>query len=222
MQTPANYYQHERPEVQALVPADARQVVDVGCAGGALGKGLKAARPDLTVRGIEPVAEAAEMAQGVLDEVFVGAAEAEPPDSWPRPDCVIFADVLEHLEDPWGVLRSWSGRLAPGGCILASIPNVAHHTVVRGLVKGRFDYADAGILDRTHLRFFTRASIYELFADAGLQPQRLERVIDRRLIARASHWLGRLGQGERKQGGPLRRLADPWTIQYLVVATPVL
>jgi 2-polyprenyl-3-methyl-5-hydroxy-6-metoxy-1,4-benzoquinol methylase len=215
-----SYYAHKRPEVQALVPEAAHYVVDVGCASGALGKDLKAGRPGLEVRGVEPQPVAAELARTALDDVLVATADAPLPDDWPAPDCVIFADVLEHLEDPWATLGVWCERLAPGGCIVASIPNVAHHSVIRGLMAGRFDYVDAGILDRTHLRFFTRQTIDDMFSGAGLHVRRLERVIDRRLLARASHWLGRLGEGAERKGGPLRRLADPWTVQFLVVATP--
>jgi len=204
------YYDHPRPEVVALVPDAARHVVDVGCASGALGNALKTARPHVQVRGIEPVAEVAELAGQRLDDVLVGHAEDPMPEHWPAPDCVIFADVLEHLVDPWMVLRSWKERLASGGTVVASIPNVAHHSVVRGLVRGRFDYVDAGILDRTHLRFFTRKTVFELFERAGLTPLRVERIVDEGRMKKTVQRFHRMG---------LSRLADPWTIQFLVVAS---
>jgi SAM-dependent methyltransferase len=203
------YYEHPRPDVVALVPADARYVVDVGCASGALGNALKAARPDVEVRGIEPVADVAQQARERLDDVLIGHAEDPMPDNWPAPDCVIFADVLEHLVDPWAVLSTWKERLAPGGTVVASIPNVAHHSVVRGLVRGRFDYVEAGILDRTHLRFFTRRTIFELFERCGLSPYRVERVVDEGRMKKTVQRFHRWGLGP---------LADPWTIQFLVVA----
>ena len=84
-------------------------------------------------------------------------------------DCIVFNDVLEHVVDPWSMLDRAKERLAPGGRIVASIPNVRHYIVVRNLaLRGRWDYADWGVLDRTHLRFFTRASIEELFESADM------------------------------------------------------
>jgi 2-polyprenyl-3-methyl-5-hydroxy-6-metoxy-1,4-benzoquinol methylase len=212
------YFEHARPEVVALVPEDARRIVDVGCAGGALGRALKAQRPGVEVRGVEPVASVAERARAVLDDVLTGGAEDEPPASWPKPDCVIFADVLEHLVDPWTALSRWRERLRPGGSVVASVPNVAHHSVVRGLIAGRFDYADAGILDRTHLRFFTRASIIDLFERAGLKPLRIERVTRYGRTNRLTRLLDRLGPGAMHRGLSPAILADPWTIQFLIVA----
>jgi 2-polyprenyl-3-methyl-5-hydroxy-6-metoxy-1,4-benzoquinol methylase len=215
----ATYYEHPRPEVRALVPPSARHVVDVGCAAGALGAGLKVERPGIQVRGVEPSQQAATRARQVLDDVLVGSAEQQPPASWPAPDCVIFADVLEHLTDPWTVLRRWGQRLAPGGAVVASVPNVAHHSVALDLVlRGRWDYEDAGILDRTHLRFFTRESALRLFRNAGLEPTRLERVTRYGRTSRVTKLLDRTG-GALRPGALLPRVNDPWTLQFLIVAT---
>jgi GT2 family glycosyltransferase len=104
VQSRANYYGYARPEVCALVPASARHVVDVGCAGGALGRELKRARPSIEVRGIEPVVAQAERARRVLDDVMVGGATDPWPSGWPAPDCIVFADVLEHLVVPWAAV----------------------------------------------------------------------------------------------------------------------
>jgi trans-aconitate methyltransferase len=139
---PARYYEKQRPEVASAVPAGARRVIDVGCASGRLGAYLKAERPGIEVRGIEVVADAAARARQVLDDVVHGTAEGELPEHWPTPDCVIFADVLEHLVDPWTVLATWSTRLAARGTLVASIPNVLHRSVVRGMLHGRWDYTD--------------------------------------------------------------------------------
>jgi 2-polyprenyl-3-methyl-5-hydroxy-6-metoxy-1,4-benzoquinol methylase len=90
-------------------------------------------------------------------------------------DCIVFNDVLEHVVDPWSMLDRAKERLAPGGRIVASIPNVRHYIVVRNLaLRGRWDYADWGVLDRTHLRFFTRASIEELFETADMAIETFE------------------------------------------------
>lgn len=208
------YFDHPRPEVVALVPAGVRQVVDVGCASGALGAALKAARPEVEVRGIEHAPEPAARAREVLDDVWVGDADALPA-GWPTPDCVIFADVLEHVRDPWRVLADWRGRLAPGGHVVISIPNVAHRTIVGGLLRGRFDYASAGILDRDHVRFFTRRSATALLEGAGFELVDFGRVTGPATSRGVWRWANRRLQGVGR--GPLATLADPLTMQFLLV-----
>jgi SAM-dependent methyltransferase len=205
------YYTHARPEVARLVPRTARNVIDVGCATGALGRGLKRERPDLAVRGIEPFADAAAAARLVLDDAHQGRAEDPPPPAWPAADCVIMADVLEHLVDPWSTLRAWRER-APGATFVISLPNVTHWSVRRDLLLGRFRYQDEGILDRTHLRFFDAPSAVALVDGSGLRLERFERVIlgDRPRTVPAKIPRGR--------GGPLRAVLDVVTFQFLMVA----
>jgi O-antigen biosynthesis protein len=197
----ANYYGYARPEVCALVPTSAKRVLDVGCAGGALGRALKSERPGIEVRGVEPVAEQAERARAWLDDVHAGT---EIPSEWPRPDCIIFADVLEHLVDPWTAVKNARSLLQPGGTLVVSVPNVLHHSVVSELVRGRFDYRDAGVLDRTHLRFFTEKTAREMIEQAGFHIERMERVLE-------------------PPSGILRRVTPKTlaTVQYLFVARPL-
>ena len=224
VQSRAEYYGHSRPEVAALVPKGARRVVDVGCGAGALGRALKAERPELQVRGVEIVAEQAARARSVLDDAVVGSAEQPMPSGWPAPDCVIFADVLEHLVDPWSVLKHWRRALAPGGALVVSIPNVTHRSVVAGLSRGRWDYRDAGILDRTHLRFFTRETAIELVEQAGFRVVRMERLIDMwgdgPLKKPLVQWLHRPVDGAMRSSAwldPRAAIADLYTVQYLIV-----
>lgn len=213
IQARASYYGYARPEVCALVPESAMRVIDFGCAGGALGRALKTARPGRLVFGVEPVAEQAARARAVLDEVHVGHAEDELPEAWGAPDCVIFADVLEHLVDPWAVVRRARARLAPGGALVVSIPNVLHHSVLADLLRGRFDYRDAGVLDRTHLRFFTAATARELVEQAGFRVERMERVVD---TARFNKLATGTPVGGRRT--PRSLLADACTVQFLILA----
>jgi SAM-dependent methyltransferase len=163
----ANYYDQERPEVAALVPAACRLVLEVGCARGGLGRLLKARGHHVT--GIELVPEAAAEARVRLDAVLTADVETDgipfPPDSF---DAVVFADVLEHLVDPWRVLRQAAAVLAPGGVVVASIPNLQNGAVLWRLVRGKWDYRERGITDFGHLRFFTLHTIRGLFAHAGL------------------------------------------------------
>lgn len=217
----ANYYGHERPEIIALIPESAKVIVDVGCGAGALGRALKRLRNDVEVRGIEIVPEQAARASEVLDEVWVGSAEDNIPANWPQPDCIIFADVLEHLVDPWSVLRKWREQLAPGGSIIVSLPNIGHREVIGDVLRGRWDYRDAGILDRTHLRFFTRATALELVEGAGFRVVRVERALDSRGLS-LRKFAKALGSDPLRRRAKLPHpadfLEDLHTIQFLLVA----
>ncbi|MGI8685254.1 MAG: methyltransferase domain-containing protein [Acidimicrobiales bacterium] len=153
-----------------LVGPDKR-VLDVGCASGYLGEAMK--QRGCTVAGIETDRESAEAAKAVLDEVVVadvGKLDLVAHFGAGSFDVVVFGDVLEHVVDPVGVLRRVRPLLSPSGYVVASIPNVAHGAVRLSLVRGRFDYNPLGLLDETHLRFFTRDSLHTLFRDAGFTP----------------------------------------------------
>ncbi len=161
------YFGYPRPEVVALVPQTARRVLDIGCGAGMLGEAIKQ-RQGASVSGIELDARAAAAARERLDHVWAGDIEQLdfeiPAGSF---DAIVCADVLEHLRQPARVLKQIREWLEPGGCIVASIPNVRHHSVVQSLLQGNWTYESAGLLDRTHLRFFTRREIEKLFHRAG-------------------------------------------------------
>ncbi|MCW2995740.1 MAG: class SAM-dependent methyltransferase [Conexibacter sp.] len=151
---------------------DGARVLDVGCATGYLAAELT--RRGCTVDGIEFDPDAAQQARAHCRAVVAGDleaaathAEVERMLAGVQPDVIVCADVLEHLRDPWAVLAWLRTLLAPGGRALISVPNIAHWTARRALVRGRFDYADFGLFDRTHLRFFTRTSARELATGAG-------------------------------------------------------
>jgi 2-polyprenyl-3-methyl-5-hydroxy-6-metoxy-1,4-benzoquinol methylase len=168
------YVDMPRAEIVPLVPQGAVRVLDVGCAYGGFGATLKEVRPGVEVWGIEPAQRAAGEAAARLDRVIVGHY---PQDIPPQEhfDCVVFNDVLEHTLDPWEVLRQTNDILAPAGAVVASIPNVRHWAVVWSLLRaGRWTYRDSGLLDRTHLHFFTRQSMIELFETTGYHVARIE------------------------------------------------
>lgn len=152
--------------VLARCPAGAH-VLDVGCATGALGAALSAQGRRVT--GVEPLAAAAAIARGRIDPVFTGLADdffdqhAEQ-----RFDAIVFADVLEHMPDPAAALRRAASHLAAGGVIVASVPNVTHASVRAMLLEGRWDMGGQGILDRTHLRFYSRRGFVDLCSDNAL------------------------------------------------------
>jgi SAM-dependent methyltransferase len=166
-------YTTPRPDVSALVPAGARRILDVGCSNGALGRSLLAQLPGRVLCGIE--ADASFIDEAAREFELVVHADLNVLD-WDtalagrRFDCIIFADVLEHLVDPPRSLRQAREHLAPGGAIVISLPNVRHLSVLTAVfLGGRFPRRDRGIFDRTHLRWFTIADGRALLADAGLQ-----------------------------------------------------
>jgi 2-polyprenyl-3-methyl-5-hydroxy-6-metoxy-1,4-benzoquinol methylase len=202
------YYDYDRAEMLGFVPPDVRSVLDVGCASGRFGLRLRERFPDADLWGIDRIEHPAGETNA-YDQRCTGRY----PDDLParRFDCIVFNDVLEHLVDPWAALRDTRARVSSGGSVVASIPNVRHRHVVRELVvRGRWEYADRGVLDRTHLRFFTRSSMLDLFADTGYRVTRIEP------LAVASG--GRVGALNRWVGG---RLDEFLTLQYALVARPI-
>jgi 2-polyprenyl-3-methyl-5-hydroxy-6-metoxy-1,4-benzoquinol methylase len=153
-------------------------VLDVGCAAGDTAEVL--ARRGCTVSGVDIDAEAAEPARAVLEELVIANIDLDPLSQHFAAgsfDAIIFGDVLEHLVDPWAALRDAATLLRPGGRILVSIPNVAHASIRLALLTGRWDYTDKGLLDRTHLRFFTQDSVVDLLESAGLVVEELRSTV---------------------------------------------
>jgi 2-polyprenyl-3-methyl-5-hydroxy-6-metoxy-1,4-benzoquinol methylase len=171
----AVYYCQPRPEMLPFVPATTKRVLELGCADGAFAATVKQ-RGGVEVWGIEPSPEAAERARAVIDRVLVGDADeriAELPDAYF--DAIICNDVLEHLVDPWATLAHLRPKLAPGGVVVASIPNIRFIPALSQIVFHKdFPQDDCGIFDRTHLRFFTRKSIVRLFETAGFTMQSMK------------------------------------------------
>jgi methionine biosynthesis protein MetW len=163
-------YESTRPDVQALVPVAARRILDLGCASGQLGRALKE-RQEAEVVGVELDAQYARDAARHLDRVICAGVEAAlaDPASLGRFDCVIAADVLEHLVDPWAAMRSAAALLEPGGVAIVSLPNVRYVLTYWRLIRGgRWPREPAGPFDATHLRWFTPLDARELLQQAGL------------------------------------------------------
>ncbi len=179
-------YENPRPDVQAAVPAGARRILDVGCSSGALGAALKA-RGDVEVVGVERDPAYAAAAEARLDRVVVAdvAALARAGDRLEaelgRFDCVVCADVLEHLVDPAAALRALGGLLEPGGRVVVSLPNVRYWETFWQLGRhGTWPRRSVGLFDRTHLRWFTLADAHALLAEAGLEAESVtRRLLDR-------------------------------------------
>ena len=169
------YYQCPRREIEPYVPLHTRRLLDVGCGQGLLASTLKRERGLIEASGIEIIESAWNEARKVLDTCLLGSIEEMdlpfPDDHF---DCIICADVLEHLVEPSEALRKLGRVLAPDGSIVISIPNVRYWEVVRMLAAGAWSYAEAGIMDSTHLRFFCGPDLYKLVEDAGLMVASLQ------------------------------------------------
>jgi len=153
--------------IAGLTPLNKR-VLDIGCGTGSLSRLLVDLRGAQLV-GIEPDLARATTAQARGIDARHGFFDEAMVQNLGKFDVVIFADVLEHLPDPAAVLRLTRQVLAPGGVVIASIPNIAHWTVRWELLWGRFDYQSCGIMDATHLRWFTEQSVRNLFESSGFR-----------------------------------------------------
>lgn len=163
------YYAHDRTELLPFIPKNIRYVLDIGCGNGAFGMLLKKTFPGLEVWGVEPDEISAGEAAGRLDRVINGLfSNTDPGFAGKKFDAIFFNDVLEHLADPAEAIASCRALLATDGHVVASIPNIRWYPVVLSLLRYQdFKYANAGVMDKTHLRFFTRKSMIRLFEDCG-------------------------------------------------------
>lgn len=207
---PDDYFIQTRPEMLEYIPESAERILEAGCASGLFGAQLKQ-RPNVEVWGIEYNSESAESAREKLDMVLAGdilQLTDHLPDAYF--DCVIFNDVLEHLVDPFAVLLKVKSKLAKDGLIVCSIPNIRFfYTFKSFIISKQFRYEDAGIMDKTHLRFFTKNSIVEMFDSLGY------RIVELRGINGINSWkfslLNALSMGY---------LSDTRYLQFACVVTP--
>lgn len=164
-----------------------RRALDIGCATGATAEYLKTIYPSLWIAGVEPSPIAAEIARQRSDLVICGRFEEISLEDYgishSSIDTVILADVLEHMYDPWGVLVRLRPYLTDDAQVLASIPNISNLWLLDQLARGRFPYEPIGLLDITHIRFFTKEEIHKLFEQTGYTIEYWDRIIDPRLHA---------------------------------------
>jgi len=169
-------HQPERPDLWPYVPLGSGRVLDVGCAIGDLGAALKEQGRAREAVGMELSPVAAALARERLDDVIEGDLEtveiSYPDGSF---DVLIYADVLEHLKNPWAVAARHRRLLRPGGRIVVSLPNIGHYSTLLMLLRQQWQYQEMGIMDYTHLRFFTRPGVLDLARRAGYEQARLYR-----------------------------------------------
>lgn len=206
-----SYYTNPRPEVVEHFPSTVRRHLDVGCGAGTHGE-LVHEKFKAETWGVELDPEAAAVARERLDYLYEGDALAILPKlPWGHFDVVTFNDVLEHFAYPWDVLRMVRPLLAPGGVVIASLPNLRNWDALQTLVlDADFPYEDQGIFDRTHLRFFTEKSAARLFAESGFEV--VKQVGINGYVTRRRRWLGILN---RLTG---YRFRDCVYLQWLLIA----
>ncbi|MDG5497119.1 class I SAM-dependent methyltransferase [Niveispirillum sp. BGYR6] len=167
-QTPMHHNVNQ--DLLAAIPPGLSRLVEIGCSSGAMAAVYRAANPGAHYVGVEIDADYAATAAPHCSETLVGDIEqmdlAKVP-AFQGTQAWIFGDVLEHLRNPWDVLARIREILPPGGSVITCIPNAQNWSVQMMLAVGQFRYADSGLLDRTHLRWFTRTTMLEMFAAAG-------------------------------------------------------
>ena len=202
-----------RNDVLKFVSVNSKKILDVGCSIGTLGAAIKE-KTGGEVIGIEISKEMASVATQRIDKVIIGDAEElilEGKIQNYKFDTIIFADLLEHLKDPWSILAKAAGYLSSNGKIIASIPNIRHiDTIINLLWRGYWPYRDRGIHDKTHLRFFTKRNVIELFEDAGLS---IEEIASNYRLVEKPHSINRFAKFFAIPG-----LRDFLVFQYLVLA----
>jgi 2-polyprenyl-3-methyl-5-hydroxy-6-metoxy-1,4-benzoquinol methylase len=164
------YYSCVREDLIRFIPSGTKRILDVGCAEGKTGESLREKGFEEIV-GIEVNEEVARRGSGYYNPLIIGDVEKIClPFEEGHFDCILYGDVLEHLVDPWRVLREHHALLRNEGTIICSIPNIRHYRIIKNLFfKGKWEYKRDGIMDRTHLRFFTMDSIRRMLEEAGFE-----------------------------------------------------
>jgi len=169
-QTPA--HEHHNPDLLKLIPTKAAKLIEIGCSSGALAREFKKLSPGSHYTGIEIDPHYAELAKRYCDDSFTLDVEIAEDSFWEKysdRDCWIFGDTLEHLKDPWLILKKIRAVIPTIGSMVVCIPNAQHWSLQVKLSVGDFRYQDNGLLDRTHLRWFTRQTMIEMFDQTGFK-----------------------------------------------------
>ncbi|MBC7475603.1 MAG: class I SAM-dependent methyltransferase [Candidatus Sericytochromatia bacterium] len=178
MNNDLSYYSNLREEILYLVPYQASNILDIGCATGNFGKSIKQ-RQKAHVTGIEINQKIAQIAKQNIDDVYIGNVESQVlllnDNSY---DCIVLADVLEHLKNPEQILTQLSKKITDQGLFLISIPNFSNYHVIDKIIFGKFAYQSSGILDKTHIKFFTKSSIIDMLNNIGLEIQSFDYAIN--------------------------------------------
>ncbi len=219
-QTPA--HDNVNHDLVALIPAATRRIVEVGCANGALARVWREAHPAAEVIGIDIDPDYAARAAAHCTRAFAADVEQLNDAAFDQlfpSDCWVFGDCLEHLRDPWRVLTRIRERIDADGSLVTCIPNAQHWSVQWRLVTGNFRYEDSGLMDRTHIRWFTRQTMLEMFLRTGWK---VEQAVARKPQAQQQEQaLQAVGAFAKAFGAdPELAMADAAAIQYVFRLRP--
>lgn len=182
------YFHGLRRDMIDRLPVVPLSFLEIGCGSGANAAYARETGRYAAYVGVELFPDAAEAAAAQMDQIIVGDIETLQIETTYAPfDVLVMSEVLEHLVDPWTVLRRLRTLLRPGAAVFASSPAVSHHSVIRMLLDGRWDLQDAGVMDRTHLRWFTPSSYAQMFRDCSYQVISVENM-------RRMSWRGRMAE----------------------------
>ena len=210
-------------ELLSIIPQDRKSVIEIGCMSGALARAYKAVNKSVHYMGIDIHKGYLEHAAKYCDTT--DSFDIEEKDDYfyranEKVDCWIFGDVLEHLRNPWSVLSSIRSVIPANGVVAACIPNAQHWSLIAKLAVGDFRYENSGLLDKTHLRWFTRQTAIELFTNTGFDIVDIKvRVLNGRSIDQK--FLGSLVDFAVTHGVDNRTaISDLLTFQYILLAKP--
>ncbi len=188
---PDAYFANARHDIVArLRTSGGSSVLELGCGAGGTGRAVIAAGKAGHYTGVELDPKAAALARASFSEVIEGNVEALDLSRLEgRFDALIASEVLEHLIDPQATVAKLARCLKPGAEVYASSPNISHWHVIRNLLRGRFEYEEVGLMDRTHLRWFTPQSFRTMFESAGIEVLSVEPIRVPGAHARLFNWL---------------------------------
>jgi SAM-dependent methyltransferase len=220
-QTPV--HEQHNPDLLSLMPPTARTVVEIGCSAGALAREYKKSNPACRYIGIEVAPDYARLAQRYCDIVYeldIERADEAYLRGCLLADCWVFGDSLEHLNDPWALLERIRRIIPEHGSVCACIPNAQHWSVQARLNCGELRYEKTGLLDRTHLRWFTRITIMEMFQQAGFKivagASRIFNMPDRKKLLPAIRLMA-----SSVGADPELAVKDALPFQYVLRAVPI-
>jgi 2-polyprenyl-3-methyl-5-hydroxy-6-metoxy-1,4-benzoquinol methylase len=219
-QTPI--HEQHNPDLLKLIPVESKKIIEVGCSSGALAREFKKISSNCYWLGIEIDSTYAELAKRHCDESMVLNIENAPENFWEETknaDCWIFGDTLEHLKDPWSILKLIRENISHKGSVVACIPNAQHWSLQAKLSIGDFRYEASGLLDKTHLRWFTRQTIIEMLDQSGFQIEAgMPRIFNE---PSREMFLPIIEQMARAAGvDPQVAVTDALPLQYVIRAAP--
>jgi 2-polyprenyl-3-methyl-5-hydroxy-6-metoxy-1,4-benzoquinol methylase len=220
-QTPV--HDNHNPDLLKLIPVSSNKLIEVGCSSGALAREFKKINPKCHYSGVDIDSTYAELAKRYCDVTLaqdMDTADQEFYQSNADRDCWIFGDTLEHMRDPWAVLRKIRAVIPANGAVVTCIPNAQHWSMFAKLSIGDFRYEDSGLFDRTHLRWFTRETLFELFSSTGFQI--VEGISRNFPEPNKEKFLPLIGSIAKAMGRDYQTaVADASPLQYVVKAIPV-